>query len=213
MVTYYIGNIREKRFLFRKYKTRAAVADNCDVLAHFKLNGKVCFVLGDIPYGDMRVGEYLAYARALKTRLPLTDAAAAALLKRAGVRVGVHKRMRALPREVFRGVLLAAAVDDDTQSAWLNLDGVPFSWRARGRVRGMVRRMARQYGEVHVAVSDYRFIPRKASAMAVANNAMSCGRVKSASRRCGRLRFARYKRKANLVLEGLNGKKTLLCDN
>ena len=39
MVTYYIGNIREKRFLFRKYKTRAAVADNCDVLAHFKLNG------------------------------------------------------------------------------------------------------------------------------------------------------------------------------
>ncbi len=108
MVTYYIGNIREKRFLFRKYKTRAAVADNCDVLAHFKLNGKVCFVLGDIPYGDMRVGEYLAYARALKTRLPLTDAAAAALLKRAGVRVGgaqAHARIaaRGVPRRFVGG--------------------------------------------------------------------------------------------------------------
>ncbi|MDE6398675.1 MAG: hypothetical protein K2L51_05085 [Clostridiales bacterium] len=213
MVTYYIGNIRQKRMLFREKRAGAAVADNSDVLADFRLNGKVCFVLGDVPYGDMRVGEYLAYARALKTRLPLSDAGVRALLRRVGVRVRADRKMRSLPRELFRGVLLAAAFDDGMQSAWINLDGVAYSFFTRARVRKLVRGIARRFGEVHVAVSDHRFIPRKAHTLTAASGVLTECRVRSRSRRLGKLRFRRIKRAVALSLGNLQEKQAVLCDN
>lgn len=213
MVTYYIGNLRQKRMLFREKRADAAVADNCDVLADFRLNGKVCFVLGDIPYGDMRVGEYLAYARALKTRLPLSDAGARALLRSVGVGVRTDRKMKRLPRELFRGVLLAAAYDEGMRAAWINLDGVAYSFFTCARVRKLVRGIARRFAEVHVSVSDSRFIPRKAHTLTAASGMLTECRVRSRSRRLGKLRFRRIKRTSRVSLAGLKERQTVLCDN
>ncbi len=213
MVTYYIGNIRDKRKYFRRKREYAASADNCDVLADFRLGGKICFVLGDIPYGDMRVGEYLGYACALKTRLPLNDAAAKEMLRRVGLRVNLDRKLRRLPREIFRVLLLATAVESSTREVWLNLDGVAYSFFSRKRIRRMVRRMKKNYENVHVAVSDVRFIPRRARVLAASSGAMLAGKPRSCSRLCGRMRLRRATRKSNLALSALSGRKMLLCDN
>lgn len=213
MLTYYIGNIREKRMLFRAPKPQAVLADNTDVLADFKLNGKVCFVLGDIPYANMRVGEYLGYARSLKTRLPIDASEAKRLLQRVGLRVRLSRKMRSLPRYLFRGVLLAAALEDDTRHAWINLDGVAYSRRTCRNVRRMLQSTERMFEEVHAAVSDYRFIPKNARVRTAACGALREGGCKSASRPCGKLYIDKRRRKSNLALSALNGHKMLTCDN
>lgn len=213
MLTYYIGNVREKRRLFRKYREGGANADNADILADFPLDGKVCIVLGDIPYGDMRVGEYLCYARALTSSAPLSLSAAKALLRKCGAPVSMRRKMRTLPRYLFRAVLLSAAVQNDTGQVWLNLDGIAYSHAVKSAVRHMLRRMMRAFAEVHVAVSDYRFIPRGARVMAVTKTDVVPGYARSASRPYGRLRLRRDSVKSDLILSVLNGHKTLLCDN
>ena len=214
MVTYYIGNVRNKRRLFREHGPETATADNCDVLADFKFGGKVCFVLGDIPYGDMRVGEYLAYARALKTQLPLSAKQAKELLRRVGAQVSLERKMSSLSRLVFRFVLLASVVDEDTEEVRINLDGIAYSRRTRRKMRLLVKRASRGYGCVRVAVSDYRFIPKSARVMAVtADGSVTEGKTKSMSRRYCRMRFSRDKRKESLALCALSGRKTVLCDN
>ena len=213
MITYYIGNVRVKRKMFREKRENSAEADNPDVLADFMLNGKVCFVLGDIPFSDMRVGEYLAYARALKTRLPLSASGAKELLRRVGVKIPLWRKMAQLTRLQFRFVLLAAAYNDDTRQVWLNLDGIAYSAFTRISARKMLSALERGFGEVHVSVSDYRFIPRKANAVAVTNCGTAVGISKSVSRKYARMHFNREKRKSSLALSTLNGRKTLLCDN
>lgn len=213
MITYYIGNVRGKRKLFRTPRAGAASADNCDVLADFMLDGKVCFVLGDIPYADMRVGEYLAYSRSLKTRLPLSAAAAKELLKRVGLKISLDRRMSSLSRLEFRFVLLAAAHDDETVEVWLNLDGIAYSAFSRRRMGRLLGGLARGFDFVNVAVSDHRFIPKSAKVMAVTKNDVVEGRSMSASRKYIKMRFTRCKRRASLALTALNGRKTLLCDN
>lgn len=213
MITYYIGNIKQKRAWFRMRREGAALADNSDVLADFQWRGKVCFVMGDIPYGNMRVGEYLAYARALQTNTSLSGKAAAMLLRRVGIRVDPRKKMSALPRETYRAVLLAAALEENTRAVWLNFDGIAYRRRVARRIRHMLACLSRSFAEVHAAVSDYRFIPKKAHAVTAANGVFASGRVKSASRPFGRLYIRRAQRDCDLVLGALNGKKALLCDN
>lgn len=213
MIKYYMGDVRQKRFLFRSQKTNAAVADNSDIIADCKLNGKICFVLGDIPFGDMCIGQYLSYARALKTKIALSDYAKRALLKKAGVRVSLCRKMKTLPRELFRGVALAAAIDDDSKQAWLNLDGVAFSHAARRRVRRMLRGVERHFSEVHVAVSDSRFIPKKAPALLAKDGELVAERRRSVSRLLGKLRVEKSKRKSNAVFSQIHGCRALLCDN
>ena len=213
MITYYIGNVKQKREWFRMRRAGAALADNGDVLADFRWRGKVCFVMGDIPFGNMRVGEYLAYARALKTDTSLSGVQAARLLRKAGIKADPRKKMAALPREIYRAVLLAAALEEDTRTVWLNFDGIAYRRRVARRIHAVLRRLNRSFAEVHASVSDYRFIPKKARTVTAANGVLRLGRVKSASRPFGRFYVRRARRNSDLILDALNGKKALLCDN
>lgn len=214
MITYYIGNVRRKRMLFRDCGEDVAVADNCDVLADFPFGGKVCFVLGDIPFADMKVGEYLAYCRALKSSSPLSAKQAKELLRRAGLKISLERRMFTLSRLLFRFVHLAAQVGEDTREVRINLDGIMYSRRAKSKMRDILRRTERGYAEVRVSVSDYRFLHKNACVMSVtADGAVVRGKSKSKSRKYGKMRFNKEKRKQSLALSSLNGRKTLLCDN
>lgn len=212
MITYYIGNIREKRKLFNDRKEGKAVADNRDVLADFGFNGKVCMVLGGIPFGDMRVGEYVLYACALKPVRPDSSDKVKALLRRAGLNIPLCKKMSALSRLQYRCVLLATEIGDDTREVWLNLDGIAYSPLTKLSAVAALKRLSAHFDNVHVSVSDYRFIPASARSIAVTARGMIPGKPRSASRRFGKLHFSRKTREESIVLSALCGRKTILCD-
>ena len=109
--------------------------------------------------------------------------------------------------------MLAASLTDAKKEAYINLDGIIYSRRNRRKIRAIMKRTARNFGNLHIAVSDYRFIPRKASVMAAANGVMVQGKTKSASHYIGRLKFGIKKLKRCASLAALNGKRAVVCDN
>ena len=214
MLTYYIGNVQKKRAYFREHFNDGVGVDNCDVTASLNLNGKACIVLGDIPFANMSVGEYLCYSRALRDRLPLTHAAAKMLLRRAGLRVSLESKLGSLNRFSFRLVLLAAALKDEVKDIWLNLDGIAYSPYAAHRLRRTLKRIEGGRVDLHLSVSDSRFVPKKAKVITVASGGgMVEGRVNSRARYIGRLKFSRAKIKKSFALSMLSGKLAILCDN
>lgn len=213
MITCYIGNVRDKRRLFLTPRAEAIVADNCDVVADFNLGGKVCFLLGAIPYGDMRVGEYLSYARALKTRLPLTATETKILLFSAGLDCSPQRKMSSLSRVAFRAVILAAKMDENVREVWLDFDGVPYSLRAKREVKKILKRLSFRYEHVHAAFSDYRFLFRGATCVTVASGSVHAGAVKSYSRRIGTGALKKVADRYGVPRSVLRRGKALLCDN
>ena len=214
MITYYIGNVQKKRSYFRAHFKGSVGVDNCDVTAALDLRGKACIVLGDIPFGNMSVGEYLCYSRALTQRLPLTHSAAKTYLRRAGLRANLNAKLCSLSRLSYRLVLLAAALKDEVTDIWLNLDGVAYSPCVAHRLRRALKRIEGGRVDLHLAVSDSRFLPKKAKIVTVASDGgMVEGRVNSRARYIGRLKFSRAKIKKSFALSMLNGKPALMCDN
>ena len=214
MITYYIGNVQKKRAYFRQHFKDSVGVDNCDVSASIDLKGKACIVLGDIPFGNMSVGEYLCYSRALLERLPLTHNAAKMYLRRAGLKVRLNVKLGQLNRFIYRLVLLAAAMRDEVKDIWLNLDGIAYSFVTMRRVRSVLKRIEGGRVNLHVAVSDYRMVPKSAKVITVAHDgALIDGIVRSRARYIGRLRFSRSKIRRSFALSMLNGKPALLCDN
>lgn len=213
MITCYIGNVRDKRRLFLTPRAEAIVADNCDVLADFRLGGKVCFLLGDIPYGDMRVGEYLSYARALQTRLPLSAAKVRELLCGAGLNVSPRRKMSSLSRIAFRAVVLAAKLDTGVREVWLDFDGVPYSLHAKHQARRILKRLSRRYENVHAAFSDYRFLFRGAAHATVASGGVHAGAVRSYSRRIGTGALKKVADRYGVPHTVLKNSQAILCDN
>ncbi|MDE7395394.1 MAG: hypothetical protein K2M95_04680 [Clostridiales bacterium] len=213
MITCYIGNVRDKRRLFLTPRAEAIVADNCDVLADFRLGGKVCFLLGDIPYGDMRIGEYLSYARALQTRLPLSAAKAKELLHGAGVRISPRRKMASLSRIAFRAVILAAKIDTAVREVWLDFDGVPYSLHAKREARRILKRLSRRYENVHAAFSDYRFLFRGSAHVTVASGGIHAGAVRSYSRKIGTSALKKVADRYGMPRTMLKRSKAILCDN
>lgn len=213
MITCYLGNVRDKRRLFLTPRPGAIVADNCDVLADFRLNGKVCFLLGDIPYGDMRVGEYLSYAQALRTRLPLSSKGAKELLYAVGVTCSPQRKMRSLSRIAFRAVMLAAKLDPSVRAVWLDFDGVPFSHRAKREAKRVLKRLSRRYGEVHAAFSDARFVFSGAKCVTLASGGVHNTVVRTYSRRMGTGALKKVALRFGVPHSVLKHSKALLCDN
>ena len=213
LIICYLGNVREKRRLFLTPRAGAIVADNCDVLADFRLNGKVCFLLGDIPYGDMRVGEYLSYARALKTCLPLSSKGAKELLCGAGLKFSPQRKMRSLSRVAFRAVMLAAKFDPSVREVWLDFDGVPFSHRAKKEAKRILTRLSRRFVRVHAAFSDCRFLFRGAKCVTVASGGVHDAAVRTYSRTMGVGILKKVALRYGVPHSVLRHSKALLCDN
>ena len=212
MITCYLGNVRDKRRLFLTPREGAIVADNCDVLADFRLNGKVCFLLGDIPYGDMRVGEYLSYAQALRMRLPLSSKGAKELLYGAGLTCSPQSKMKSLSRVAFRAVMLAAKFDSSVHAVWLDFDGVPFSHRAKREAKRILTRLARRYSEVHAAFSDSRFLFSGVTCVTVTAGEVQVGATRTHSRRMGMGALKQVALHYGVPQSMLKHSQALLCD-
>ena len=214
LITYYLGNVQKKRAYFRSHFKDNVGVDNCDVTASLNLNGKECIVLGDIPFGNMRVGEYICYSRALTEKLPLTHAAAKMYLRRAGLKVSINAKLGQMDRLTFRLVLLSAALRDEVKDIWLNLDGIAYSPVVASRIKRTLKKIEGGRVNLNVAVSDYRLVPKKAKAVTVTSDGkVADGIVKFCARNIGRLKFSRSKIKRSFALSMLSGKTALLCDN
>lgn len=162
MVTYCLGSAGAKRRDFRSKKGGGVVTlDNDDVLADFLLDGKQCFVIGELPFGDFCVSDYICYHRALKTKLPLRTKAIRNLLHRCGSKAGAYRRIARLDRLEYRKLQLAAKLEDDTHTVYVNFDGLPYSRKNKAKMDALLRSW--QKFTVFAAVSDSRFVQKGCS--------------------------------------------------
>lgn len=150
-VTYCLGDERAKRKAFRVEGEGRINLDNDEMLASVRVADKTYYAVGTIPYGGMRVGEYLAYCRCE------SDSVSQKRNKLFSLRLRFNKRMRSLSVVEYRAVQLLARFKPAAKEVFINLDGLEFSRTARIKVKRLVRKMARFY-RVFVAVSDYRFV-------------------------------------------------------
>lgn len=213
MVMYCMGNIGAKRRAFRAVnQSNELCLDNDDVVADFLLNGKVYFVIGAMPFGDMSVWDYICYSRALKTRLSLNASAVKQLLKAAGCKVSLFKKLKNLDRITYRRVMFAAKIDSNITDIYANFDGVAYSLSAKRKLKKLVADWKKSYN-VFVSVSDSRFIPKKAETSVYLPDGIVSGYVPQRGKHIRQGKFSRALSKNGMVFKWNNIKDIVLCDN
>lgn len=213
MVTYCVGNVSAKRKQFRAAAGAGILSlDNDDVVADFLLDGKVYFVIGSNPCDKLTVREFLAYNRALKTRLPLGEKGSRALLKKVAYRGGLDVRVGRLDSVGYRKVQLAAKLDDDTATVYVNLDGVVYSRRTAARLRAMLRSWGKRW-QVYAAVSDYRFVKKGDRSLVYTPEGVLSGLVPQRGKRIARARMHRELKKRGMRFAWNKIRRVVLCDN
>lgn len=151
MITYCLGSARQKRAYFSDFPC-GLYLDNIEVLYCVSENGSNCFAIGDVPFADFTVREYLRYRRALCASVP-SDADIRAL------GLDPNKRLRKLRPAQMRCVQFLektggiGKISGKYASLIVNLDGC----RARGN-RAALKRLVRLFDNVYVCVTDEKFV-------------------------------------------------------
>lgn len=212
MVTYCTGNISAKRRVFRTQSSEDTVSvDNDEVLATFTLNKKLYVVVGTTPFSNTRLGQFIAYSRALKSSLPLKLDTIKDMLKRAGIKKSVCVKMGFLDNIDYRAASLVGKLDITTKTIYVNFDGLEYS---RGNSRKM-NRYLRIWGKsynVFAAVSDTRFIPPKSTVLHYSQAGTEGKRIKSSSRSVSLATLKRRLRKAGMEMNIPEIKTVIVCD-
>ena len=212
MVTYCTGNIAAKRRHFKAQSSESAVSvDNDEVLATFTLNKKVYLVVGTTPFSNTRLGQFIAYSRALKSSLPLKLDTIKAMLKRAGVRKSVCVKMGALDSIDYRAASIASKLDITTKTVYVNFDGLEYSRRNSKRMNRYLRIWGKDY-TVFAAVSDTRFIPKKSTVLHYTQTGVEEKRIKSSSRTVTTATLKRRLRRAGMEMKIPEIKTVIVCD-
>ncbi len=162
-VNYCIGSIGVKRNKFLACGENSVCADNDDVLGFFSLSGKLYCLPGKLPFGDLSVKSYICYRRSLlneKCR-PMTLNEMKFLLRAVGCKFSLNRKVKTLTRIEFRLLSLAAKWAPDCKTIFLNFDGLDYCYARKREMRKALNRLSKKY-EVFAAVSDSRFIPKKA---------------------------------------------------
>ncbi len=211
MVTYCIGNIAAKRRAFRAQSSDSAVcADNDEVLATFTLGGKLYVVTGTVPFSNTRLGQFIAYSRALKSHLPLKLDTIKEMLKSAGIKKNVCAKMGTLDVIDYRAASLAAKLDITTKTVYVNFDGLRFTRRNSKKIARYLRIWSKTYS-VFVSVSDSRFIPRKAHVLNYTQNGVEEKRRKVSCRPTTRSSVRRRLRRAGMEMNLPQVKSIVVC--
>lgn len=157
-VTYCIGNLSAKRRFFLAHDV---CADNEDILGYFSHGGKLYALQGEMPFGNMTVGDYVAYKCSLCQDHALSKSEIRFKLRKAGLNLPVSRRMKNLHPITFRLLKVATRLSVDTKEIYVNLDGLCYSAYALTKLKALTSALEEKY-RVFVAVSDSRFIPRGA---------------------------------------------------
>lgn len=213
MINYCMGNVGAMRRSFRAVSGDNVVSlDNDDVVADFLLDGKVYFVLGDIPCANMRVVEYLSYARALKSKLPLSSKESRRLLKQVGAHFGLNQKVGKLSRVDYRRLQLASKIDTATRCVYVNFSGIQYTARTKHLIKSLLRQWSKNL-QVVVAFSDHRFIPAKANATVFLPDGTASGKVCQTSHHIATRTFRKALLLSNLTFKWLGKIRVIRTDN
>ncbi len=154
MITYCTGSARQKREYFKEASGTVQL-DNLEVLFCASENGRNYFALGDVPFKDFTVEEYLNYRRALcSEKCDRTTIAAFGLIPR--------KKLGALCAAEMRCVQFLEKTAGHTDKAVvINLDGTRYSLKNRIALERLIRRISDGgASEIYVCVTDDIFLRR-----------------------------------------------------
>lgn len=146
MITYCIGSARGKRAYFKG--DDYVVADNIEVLFCVSENGRNYFAIGDVPFAEFTVSQYLNYKRALCKEKPDEK-----IMRVFGLdpdrRVGSlsNVKMRALQ-------ILEKTCGKTDKPVVVNLDGTRYT----PRLNRELKRLIGALGCCYVCVTDARFL-------------------------------------------------------
>lgn len=182
-VIYCIGLAQKKRAYFRREVNEGAVfADNDEVLAGFPENGRTFFVIGDYPFKDMGVYEFVRYNRmVLSGDAPSKKEVSDFLRKATGKRVSLKRKLGKLCLFGYRAVTVISKCTEKTERVAVSFDGCLYSPSKERALRRFVSALSK-YKEVLVSVSDSRFIPSGATVRRFDSNQTTELSLKSESR-------------------------------
>ncbi len=165
MVTFCVGNPNVKRKAFHRENDRIVVGiDNDEVVASFEVGKRRYYVVGDVPFADMSVKEYILYQRSLVVKDDLQDASIAMQLKKFGLKIKLDTMLAKLSRVEYRAITFISRLLDTTETVYINFDSLEFNHKNRVSLKKFLHPLARRYN-VYVAVTDSRFIPRGAGVL------------------------------------------------
>ncbi len=159
-IIYCIGSPESKRRFFRKSVSEEFVyADNDEVLASVSKNGCTYFLIGDMPFADMTVRQFVSYNGSIIRRGKTQREGLGAFLWKSCRTVILYKAaVKNMPRVAYRAMQCYALITEKTAEVALNFDGTEFSRRNMRNIRRLAGYLARRF-RVMVSVADARFIP------------------------------------------------------
>lgn len=174
MVNYCVGSIGVKRSRFLDCGKSSVCADNDDIIGFFSLSGKLYCLPGKLPFGNLTVKSYLCYRRSLLNDgcRPISLREIKFLLKNVGCRLNLNRKVRTLTRVEFRLLTLAAKWQPECTTVFLNFDGLCYHRAIKREMRRALKRLSEKY-EVFAAVSDSRFIPKKARVLTYSSDGVT----------------------------------------
>ena len=160
MITYCIGDIKEKRkhFLEQAVDEKNEYLDNDELLAVREENGKTMFAVGEIPFSNMKVVEYITYQRSSITKNSVCFREIKYYGKLFALNLPLRKKMRSLSVIDYRKAQFLSSYTLTVRSIYINLDGVLYSAKNRKQLENIISGL-RRYFHLYIAVSDSRFIP------------------------------------------------------
>ena len=160
MITYCLGDIKAKRAAFRAAEADKGQLsiDNDEILTTVEKEGKTFFAVGEVPYADMSVAEFVAYSKSLIKAQPVRDRETAYYARLFGFKLSVKRRLKSLDVPKYRMAQFLAKYDLSVRDVFINFDGYEYSRRHRKSIERFVKKLKR-YFNVFIAVSDYRFSP------------------------------------------------------
>lgn len=156
MVTYCLGNAVAKRKTFLK-SNDGVIVDNDEVLAVYYKKGKEKFVLGEAPFSNFTVWEYLSYTNSLISRHPLNLEEIKDILSKVGLKINPKRKIKHLDRVSCLGIRLASKIMPETKKIYINLDGLKYSIRMAKKLKNLLNSISAY--EIMLAVSDSKFVP------------------------------------------------------
>lgn len=213
-VNYCVGDINSKRRAFRSIRDDETVMlDNEEVVVTFALSNKLYCVIGELPYANMSVAQYISYSKALLNRRPLNDVEVKRALKEVKCHLPIHSLIGDLNRIQFRYVMLAARLGLNTKRIFINFDGLEYSSLIKYKLSKLVKRIGKNY-EVFVSVSDYRLLPVRARLLSYSKSGEIIEVTKAARQKStqpSRRSVYRLLKKRGLCLKLGSIKKVVTC--
>lgn len=158
MAIYCIGDVDAKRTAFRKEQKEKICLDNDEVLTTTLNNGKTYFMIGKIPFSNMKVSQYVCYQRALLCGGATRESEIKYYAKLFGFSLSLKSKMKKLDVMRYRMAQTLAKISLPIKEIYVVLDGYEYSKSRRKKLKKFLKKLD-EYFKVHVSVSDYRFIP------------------------------------------------------